>query len=67
MLAAKKAEAERFAKSIEGVIREAQASGATTLRSLAGALEARGVRTPQGKRWRPQSIANVLKRLEAIQ
>ena len=67
VLAAKKAEAERFAKSIEGVIREAQASGATTLRSLAGALEARGVRTPQGKRWRPQSIANVLKRLEVIQ
>src|SRR6202521_1351861 len=32
------------------VIREAQAAGATTLRAIAAALDARGLRTPQGKK-----------------
>src|SRR5271166_6930167 len=65
LIAAKKAAAASFAASVEGVIREAQGAGAKSLRAVASALEARGVRTPQGKAWSPQMVANVLKRLPA--
>jgi DNA invertase Pin-like site-specific DNA recombinase len=65
MLAAQKAAATAFAVEVAPVIREAQAAGATTLRALVAALTARGIRTPQGKRWSPQSVANVLHRIEA--
>jgi hypothetical protein len=33
------------------------------LRAIASALEARGVGTPQGKKWSPMQVSNVLKRL----
>jgi recombinase-like protein len=45
------------------VIREAQRAGATTLRAIAGALNARGVSTATGKRWEAATVANVLRRL----
>jgi DNA invertase Pin-like site-specific DNA recombinase len=63
LIAAKKAEAARFAQSVAPTIREIQGAGCKTLRSIAGALEARGVRTPQGKVWSPMMVSNVLKRL----
>jgi DNA invertase Pin-like site-specific DNA recombinase len=66
-LVAQKAAATAFAAEVAPVIREAQAAGATTLRALVAALTARGFRTPQGKRWSPQSVANVLHRIEAPQ
>jgi hypothetical protein len=43
--AANKANAERFAANIIPIIREIQASGVTTLRGVARALNARGVQT----------------------
>ncbi len=63
LIAAKRANADAFADRVAPVIREAQAAGAMTLRALAAALTARGVKTPQGKRWSPQTVANVLERL----
>jgi DNA invertase Pin-like site-specific DNA recombinase len=65
LIAAKKAEADRFAKSVAPTIREIQGAGCKTLRSIAGALEARGVRTPQGKKWSAMQVSNVMKRLAA--
>jgi DNA invertase Pin-like site-specific DNA recombinase len=63
LIAAKKAEAARFAESVAPAIREIQGAGCKTLRAIAGALEARGVRTPQGKKWSPVMVSNVLRRL----
>jgi DNA invertase Pin-like site-specific DNA recombinase len=63
LIAAKKAEAARFAESVAPTIREIQGAGCKTLRAIAGALEARGVRTPQGKKWSAMMVSNVLTRL----
>ena len=64
MLAKKKAQANAFAREVAPIIKEAQATGAKTLQAIGAALDARCVRTPQGKRWQPQSVKNVLRRLE---
>ena len=61
--AAKREGADAFAASVEQVIREAQRAGATTLRAIAGALNARGVSTATGKRWEAATVADVLRRL----
>jgi DNA invertase Pin-like site-specific DNA recombinase len=56
------AEAERFAANVLPIIREAQKAGASTLREIAEALNARGVATARGGRWYAQSVANILER-----
>jgi DNA invertase Pin-like site-specific DNA recombinase len=56
------AEAERFAANVLPIIREAQKAGASTLRQIAEALNARGIPTARGGRWYAQSIANILER-----
>jgi DNA invertase Pin-like site-specific DNA recombinase len=66
LLAAKKANADAFAKLVAPIVREAQGAGATTLRALATVLDARGVRTPQGKGWSAQTVSNVLARIAAL-
>jgi DNA invertase Pin-like site-specific DNA recombinase len=65
MLAAKKANADRFAAEVAPIIAEARAAGATTLLAIAAALNARGVRTAQGKLWRAQQVKNVVERERA--
>ncbi|WLA69379.1 recombinase family protein [Bradyrhizobium diazoefficiens] len=57
-----KAEADRYAANVLPIIREAQRAGASTLRQLADALNARGIPTARGGQWHAQSIANVLER-----
>jgi DNA invertase Pin-like site-specific DNA recombinase len=57
-----KAEADRYAANILPIIREAQRAGATTLRQIAEALNARGVATARGGQWHPKSVANILER-----
>ena len=57
-----KAEADRYAANVLPIIREAQKAGASTLRQLAEALNARGIPTARGGRWYAQSIANILER-----
>jgi len=56
--------ADRFAADVLPVIREIQNSGVSSLRAIASALNARGVKTVRGGPWRPQGVANVLQRAD---
>jgi DNA invertase Pin-like site-specific DNA recombinase len=47
------------------IITEAQKSGATTLRAVAAALNARGISTARGGAWHAMSVKNVLDRQKA--
>jgi DNA invertase Pin-like site-specific DNA recombinase len=61
-VAALKAAADRTAGNVLPIIAEIQKSGATTLRAIAEALNARGVPTPRGGRWYAMSVRNALAR-----
>jgi DNA invertase Pin-like site-specific DNA recombinase len=61
-VAAVKAQADRAAGNVAPIIAEIRRSGATTLRQIADALNARGVPTPRGGRWHAMSVRNVLAR-----
>jgi DNA invertase Pin-like site-specific DNA recombinase len=54
--------ADQFAANTLPIIREVQAAGCTTLRSIARALDARGVRSARGAPWSPMAVANIIKR-----
>jgi DNA invertase Pin-like site-specific DNA recombinase len=54
--------ADRFAANTLPVIQEIRATGATSLRSVAAALNARGVPTARGVDWSAMAVHNVLKR-----
>jgi DNA invertase Pin-like site-specific DNA recombinase len=51
--------ADRHAANVLPIIREIQATGATSLRAIADALNARGVPTARGGRWQAQTVANI--------
>ena len=61
-VASLQAEADRAASNVSPIIAEIRRSGATTLRAIAEALNARGVPTPRGGRWHAMSVRNVLAR-----
>jgi hypothetical protein len=61
-IASVQAGAERHAAHVLPIIREIQRAGATTLRDIADALNARGVATARGGRWQAQTVRNVLAR-----
>jgi hypothetical protein len=44
------------------VVRQIQASGATTLRAISEALNARGIRTARGGQWHAMTVQNLLAR-----
>jgi Recombinase len=44
------------------IVRAIQASGLTTLRDIAAALNARGVRTARGGQWHSSTVHNLLTR-----
>jgi hypothetical protein len=48
------------AANVLPIIREAQKAGATTLREIAAALNARGVATARGGQW--HAVSNILER-----
>ena len=56
------AKADRHAANVLPIIKEAQKAGATTLRQIAEALNARGIPTPRGGVWYAMSVKNVLDR-----
>src|SRR5262245_55556762 len=56
------ANADRHAANVLPIIREIQASGATSLRAIADALNARGIPTARGGRWQAQTVSNALAR-----
>ena len=62
-VAALQMEADRAAGNVVPIIGEIRRSGATTLRAIAEALNARGVPTPRGGRWHAMSVRNALARI----
>jgi DNA invertase Pin-like site-specific DNA recombinase len=42
------------------IIKGLQASGVTTVTSLAAALNERGIQTPQGRRWHPMTVKRMV-------
>ena len=60
-VAARRERARAHAELVAPFIRDAQKAGATSLRQLAAALTARGVRTPRGgSTWQATQVRNVL-------
>jgi DNA invertase Pin-like site-specific DNA recombinase len=60
--AAIKAHADQHAANVLPIIREAQRHGASTLRAIADALNARGVTTARGGQWYATTVKNMLGR-----
>jgi DNA invertase Pin-like site-specific DNA recombinase len=60
--ASNKASADRFAANTKPIINQIEASGVTSLRAIARALNARGVATARGGQWTPVQVSNVLRR-----
>jgi DNA invertase Pin-like site-specific DNA recombinase len=54
----------RFAANVLPIIREIQASGISSLRGIAKALTARGVRTARGGQWSAVQVTDILGRAE---
>jgi hypothetical protein len=61
-VAAIEAAADNHAANVLPLIREIKKAGATTLREIADALNARGVSTARGGRWHAMTVSNVLAR-----
>jgi DNA invertase Pin-like site-specific DNA recombinase len=57
-----KATADKHAANVLPIIRTVQKSGASTLREIADALNARGVHTARGGKWFPTTVKNILER-----
>jgi DNA invertase Pin-like site-specific DNA recombinase len=60
--AALKADAEAHAEAVMPAIKEAQASGAKSLRQIAAALNGRGIATARGGKWEAATVRNILRR-----
>ena len=56
------AEADAFAANVLPIIASLRDSGIVDLRGLAGALNARGIRTARGGRWHVSNVKNVIDR-----
>jgi DNA invertase Pin-like site-specific DNA recombinase len=57
-----KAESQQFAENVAPIIREIQASGVDSLRGIARALNARGIKTRRDREWTPVQVKAVLAR-----
>jgi len=64
-VAAVKANAERRAVNLKGIVDDLRAQGVTSVRTLAVELNARGILTPRGGAWHPTSVARLLARISA--
>jgi P-type conjugative transfer protein TrbJ len=54
--------ADDFARKLAPSLRAIQLQGATTLRSIAAALNRQGIKSPNGGGWHPSSVANLIGR-----
>jgi len=61
--AANRAGADQFATNVLPIVREIQAAGAASLRDIAAALNARGIRTARGGAWHSTTVRNLLLRV----
>jgi hypothetical protein len=55
----------RIAANVRPIIREIQKSGVSSLRGVAKALSARGVKTARGGEWTAVQVSDILERLGA--
>jgi recombinase len=62
--AANRATADAFTTNVLPVVRELQASGTTTTRAIAKALNACGIRTARSGTWHHSTVRNLLAREE---
>lgn len=60
------AKADQFAANVLPIVEEVRRQGARTLREIAAALTARGVRTARGGEWTATAVKNVLDRQTAV-
>jgi hypothetical protein len=56
--------ADRHAQDLASVVADIRAGGATSLRAIAGELNARGMLTRRGGRWHVSTVTNLLGRLQ---
>jgi DNA invertase Pin-like site-specific DNA recombinase len=63
--AVRSGKADEFAAAFAPRIHELRASGVTSLRAIAAALNAAGERTPRGGQWSAGQVAKLLKRIDA--
>ena len=61
-VAVNRAAADAFAANVLPVVRQIQATGATTSRAISEALNARGIRTARGGAWYSSTVRNLLTR-----
>jgi hypothetical protein len=52
----------QFVQNAIPIIKHIQATGLTSLREVAGALNARGIRSARGGEWQPTQVKRVLER-----
>ena len=62
--AANRSAADGFAANALPLVRQLQAAGVTTVRAIAEALNARGIRTARGGAWHHSTVRNLLRRAE---
>lgn len=62
-LRAKSDRATAFVENLAPVVRQIQKAGASSLRQIAFSLTARGYRTPNGREFKAQSVADLLRRM----
>jgi Recombinase len=60
-----KANSTQRASNLRGIVSTLQASGLTSVRSIAGALNDQGIRAPRGETWHPTAVSRLLTRLSA--
>jgi DNA invertase Pin-like site-specific DNA recombinase len=61
-VAVNRANADSFAANVLPVVEQIRQTGVTNPRAIAGALNARGVRTARGGRWHDSTVRNLLAR-----
>ena len=57
-----RAQADAFAANMLPIVEQIRQSGATTLRAIAAALNARGIHTARGGQWHDSTVRNFLAR-----
>jgi DNA invertase Pin-like site-specific DNA recombinase len=60
--AANRKAADKFAANVKPIIAEIRSSGATSLRKIAAALQARGVPTARGGQWNAMQVSAIMRR-----
>ena len=54
----------RFAENVLPIIERIRASGITSLRGIAAVMDARGVRTARGGKWKSMQVGAILERVD---